>query len=335
MPQNDKILASLRAIVDAGGPSKPVRALPRPPVMESNTPIRQMKSSPIYPDEPLAQGNPLDAIFGGGTLESIGDPSNFGPGAAHMPLTKVAKAALPMDEASRMARAAEQGYVHDVYHGTQKNFPAFNDPIRYGGYGSGDFGIHVSSDPLAANRRSNVDLDYSGEALDGATVAPGTHERGGQVLPLKAIMNKTLELPDMGIWKDPVNYIRKYQDALDGHTYGPNFTPLQDDISDPEFLGRLVDEARNLRKVQGMDNSRQMDLWQHKVREMMQDEGYDSIKYRNNVESDGAPSYMLLDPRQLRSRFAKFDPDRTNSRDLMASLAAMIGTGAVASHEKP
>jgi hypothetical protein len=40
-----------------------------------------------------------------------------------------------------------------------------------------------------------------------------------------------------------------------------------------------------------------------------------------------------MDPRQLRSKFAKFDPKRANSRDLLASLAAAIGIGGVASHD--
>jgi hypothetical protein len=236
---------------------------------------------------------------------------------------------LPMDEASRMARASEQGYTHDVYHGTNKDFTEFADPIREGGYGTGDFGIHVSGDTTGANVRSgSLNTGSHGKIFDFESdfkhiVQP--QEVGGRVMPLKAQMNKTLELPDMSIWKNPANYIRKFEDFQEGFD--------RDQVNDPAFFAKLADEAKRLRANQGYDNHQAMTQWQHKMREMMQEAGYDSIKYANNVESDGAPSYLLMDPRQLRSKFAKFDPKRANSRDLLASLAAAIGIGGVASHD--
>lgn len=244
------------------------------------------------------------------------------------------KKPLPMDEASRMQRATEQGYVHDVYHGTAKDFTEFADPIREGGYATGDFGIHVSSDPLAANKRSGM---IEGDATD-AIQGPMYHEKGAKVLPLKAQMNKTLTLPDMGIWKSPANYVRKYEDALHssmggyGDGRGDYGMPEHFQVSDPEFFGEIAKAAKDMYRKQGVGDPQIMTMWQHKLREMMQERGYDSIKYANNVESDGAPSFLLMDPRQVRSKFATFDPARAGSRDLLASLAASLGLGGAAAY---
>jgi hypothetical protein len=336
MPNNNQVLANLRALMAAGAPQVPMKSHVSAPPATIGKPSGFEKPMPMG-DSPLAEGQGFMGLLNKATMGLVGDVSN--PLEAAMPMagprfmpserrmeelvSKFGGRAepLPMDEASRMARADALGYTHDVYHGTNKDFTEFNDPIRYGGYGSGDFGIHVSSDPLAANRRSNaLNPDEGNFPLDDV-------EQGARVLPLKAQMNKTLTLPDMGIWKDPSNYIRKYHDALDEESG-------RDAISDPEFMGRMAEEAMKIKKLQGVNYADQMDLWQHKARELMQDAGYDSIKYANNVESDGAPSYLLMDPRQLRSKFAAFDPKRANSRDLLASLAAAIGGGAVASHEQ-
>lgn len=355
MPKQNDILSGLRAIVDAGGPQTPVRSVPRSTgSISANTGTRRL-NRPIPEPEPLAASNPLEAIQPG-IGDMLGDLGNIGLGAsapigtlgkarpaltafkpkqpmpsenrmseligrfggreglppAKLPPMEVPKP-LPMDEASRMARADEMGYTQDVYHGTNKQFGEFSDPIRYGGYGSGDFGIHVSSDPGAANMKSTYGIAAPGEPIQPLEV-------GSQVLPLRAKMNKTLQMPDAGIWRDPNNYVRHLEDNLD-------------ESSDPAFMQRLSDEAKKITSVQGADYQQQHALWQHKLKELMQDAGYDSIKYANTVESDGAPSFLLMDPRQLRSRFATFDPKRTNSRDLMASLAAMIGGGAAVSHE--
>ena len=48
---------------------------------------------------------------------------------------------LPMDEASRMARAREMGFGGDLYHGTTHDFPSFGGATRNieGHYGAGDY----------------------------------------------------------------------------------------------------------------------------------------------------------------------------------------------------
>lgn len=81
MAQNDAILRQLRAIVDAGGPTRPV-ASPHPGptgTIRANTGLDRLPELPSS-DEPLAQSNPIDGIFGRGALDMVADPSNIAPG---------------------------------------------------------------------------------------------------------------------------------------------------------------------------------------------------------------------------------------------------------------
>jgi hypothetical protein len=92
--------------------------------------------------------------------------------------------ALPMDEASRMARAAEQGFTRDVYHGT--NFGQPIDELRPSSDGlfgpvaytttspkaAGDFAISRSRNsggaanvlPLKAKIKNPVEIEWDGRA---------------------------------------------------------------------------------------------------------------------------------------------------------------------------
>ena len=53
-------------------------------------------------------------------------------------------------------------------------------------------------------------------------------------------------------------------------------------------------------------------------------QGHDVVPYVNAVEDAGELSYLVLEPNRLRSRFAKFDPAKLESKDLMAGLAAVL-----------
>jgi hypothetical protein len=370
MPTNEQILANLRAMVASGAPQRPVRSHVSAPAAQIGPRSRfdqlQEKVLPMS-DEPLAQigvGNgilkqPYSAMPSGedmlGMSPVMGTLGKARPGLSafkpKQPMPSEARmgelmqkfgggprpqpAPLPMDEASRMARAAEQGYTTPAYHGTVADFKEFGEPIKLGGYGEGDFGIHVSQEPKAANmfgNRHQETIDRAAQELGRGPTIPTNapiqpYERGGQVLPLMVNPGKSLEMPDVGIWRDPQSWIKR-ADLLDD----------QFKTNDPEMVSRLLEEARRL-----VPENKPYDLmadpstsynWQSKVRELLQDGGYGSIKYPNFTEGHGDPSLLLLDPRQARSKFAAFDPAKRNSRDLLASLAAALGIGgAAASHE--
>lgn len=81
------------------------------------------------------------------------------------------------------------------------------------------------------------------------------------------------------------------------------------------------------------------------ARSAWEKEGYKGIRYINTAPLEaGAPgvkdptSYIVFRPENIRSQFAKFDPAKTGSADLLSSLAGMaavpMGIGAVADQSK-
>lgn len=60
--------------------------------------------------------------------------------------------------------------------------------------------------------------------------------------------------------------------------------------------------------------------------------GYTAVRYRNGVENTGSVSYMVFDPSDIRSPFAKFSnkPDRLMDPDLLAGIGGMGMSGAMA-----
>tara|TARA_R110000796_G_scaffold132372_1_gene247824 strand:+ start:944 stop:1780 length:837 start_codon:yes stop_codon:yes gene_type:complete len=57
--------------------------------------------------------------------------------------------------------------------------------------------------------------------------------------------------------------------------------------------------------------------------------GYDSIEYLNKVEDPGSISKIVFEPEQIRSPFAKFDPSKRKSGNILASVPAAGSLGAL------
>lgn len=246
----------------------------------------------------------LVGAFKGAT--GLGDQGPAGPTAtnaaallASLPLLGGPRAMLPaLDEGTRAARAAEQGYTIPVYHGTKvsTDFPAFNPLIS-------DLGIHVSPSPETASTAAHVPLADLPE----------------RVLPLQMRSQRTLEMPDVGLWMDPQHWVQ-------------NVGPEQIAASnDPATLQKLVEIAKG--HVNESPRFARGNFIQD-VKNELQGRGYDTIKYPNFHEGKGEPSYMVLDPRQLKGRFAAFDPKKFGkTADILASgvpplaLAGLKGAG--------
>jgi hypothetical protein len=69
------------------------------------------------------------------------------------------------------------------------------------------------------------------------------------------------------------------------------------------------------------------------ITDFFKNEGYDSVRLYNDAGSGGrnVDTTMILDPMNLRSRFAAFDPARINENDLLAGLAPYLGIGGLLS----
>ena len=243
---------------------------------------------------------------------------------------------LPMDEASRMGRAAEQGFTNPMYHGTRtaQDFSEFRGPVAGASPAAshkfpvmeGDYGIHATPRAETAGR-------FTGE-----TEYPGFMSTHGRVMPLQVRMDQTLNMPDMKNWSSPHDWVESLGLGQGGGRYSstPISSVLEYETNDPATLQNLYDIAREgaSRSRSGMRAIDDSVRFQQDITDYLTKAGYDSIRYKNLIEGVGEPSYLLLDPRKIRSRFATFDPARVGSRDIMAGLAGAGVAGTLAGRDK-
>jgi hypothetical protein len=256
-------------------------------------------------------------VYDTGKAALEGDKLGVALGLASMvPLGKVASRvarALPMDEASRMARAAEMGYTTPVYHGTSADFGLRNAFKMKGGNVFHEIpSAHVGTDVAASQRVMAL------EGLDEPPPLVRTDEGGARVMELLMKAEKPFYGFDTGPQGMPLaregNIVTK-RNPLNEHDIGQ--------IAKAEYArkhGKLPDASVLGQKTEAVGLLRQRLL----------DEGYDVVPYINAFEDRGSTSYMVLKPENLRLKGAAFDPAKAKSGNLMANLALMLGGGAVA-----
>lgn len=128
--------------------------------------VRELEALQAPPGGPVAPPAPV-APAAAGSSPPPGGPT---PSAA----VAASRGELPMDEASRMARAREQGFDTDqtLYHGTDASFDAF-DPSA----GSSENGVFLTRSPAVASRYAGSNNLTPPEAVTGKQVYP-LHVRG-------------------------------------------------------------------------------------------------------------------------------------------------------------
>ena len=236
-----------------------------------------------------------------------------------------------MTSAERQAaakRAAEQGFTHDVFHGTKTraDFREFNPDYM-------DLGIHTTKRPETASSAITI-TDKEGNVHHLPTEPIGPFEQTARTMPLKARMQKTLEMPDVGFWRDPQHWSHSLEVPGSMNEAGLGRFDSSIKTNDPGLLEKLYREASLLSRRERMDPTHSFsstEHWPARFREIMGQHGYDSIAYPNKTEGVGELSYMLLHPSQVRSRFARFLPENVNKGDILGSLVGATALGATAS----
>jgi len=295
-----------------------------------------------------------------------------------------------MDEASRMGRAREMEMSpNDFYHGTHATDITEMIP--------GDIGVHIGTFEQANNRL----IDVGNKDAYGSFRGGKGYAEGANVLPLRAKLGKSLELPDVGQWNDSAIVM----DELSKHpALASKLDGLLDEADD---IKRSFDDVDDW--IDSPENAEFLD----EIKKAIADEGYDSVKYKNMAENryqgqagmtprgyaevealnkkyhelrkakalqrpelpdpatateadvqkwldakdafDKAPdsahqaqldairaemdavmaretldehSYIILDPKNLRSKFAAFDPSKADSPNLLYG-AGGVGAGTV------
>lgn len=182
---------------------------------------------------------------------------------------------LPMDQASRMARAREQGFNVDepLYHGTGKDFNEFNP----GGRANGTQRLtYLSDDPSIADI-------YANSANYGL--------RGGgnpAIYPVYAKAEKPLSVSDRG------------PDGSSGWVSDNLSASLGVDQPPPGKYASLYDEAKKQK--------------------------YDQVQIKQMSDLGGPQTqYIPLDPANIRSTAAAFDPDNIGKPTILGANGGNLG----------
>jgi len=256
---------------------------------------RAKASAPWFSSEGLAGAKP-NAL--GSALSNVPSElmflSNF--------LGPKAPARLPMDHASRMQRAQEQGYTVDAYHGTAaKPFDAFDTSDNRVAY--------LSDNPQVANTFAKKDYpaDVVSQIPDSnaslwnklkgyVTGKPPMKEYtfqswrstpdGGYVIPTKINTEGFREIDWPTYWKE------------NGYAGSSNQRHGQAPNEWDWLAGDIVAQAEKA--------------------------GLPGVTFRNIAENGRQHTeYAVIDPTRIRSRFAAFDPAQKGSANLLASGAAV------------
>ena len=230
--------------------------------------------------------------------------------------------ALPMDEASRVARMEDQHYTIDAYHGTQTPHPI--DEYQTGAvYREGEEGaVHTSSgDPnsfLGPHFAKEPQVANKFAEGRGATWLKGryTEEARPSVYPTK--------LSAKNVHKTTEGEMNEHIFQQEANT--PEVEMLLEDAGEGAYERYDKDPAyRSEINQQAIARERQYDDPTHETAEQLasaarrdyEKRGVTTIEYPNEVE--GGTSYIAIAP--PRSRFARFDPANAESGYILGAGA--------------
>lgn len=194
--------------------------------------------------------------------------------------------ALPMDEASRMARAAEMGMNVSGFHGTNADISKFNTPV-----------VWMSETPGFANRYA---------------VARGAE--GSNVIPVMGSSQSPFVFDRAERTQAPSTILQTaFSQARTMHPDSESFS----NSVDKKEISRLMSEVNKAFPAEKGSPSA-FEYWDNPAFvDYLSALGFDSVR----VKEGGVPTVGVIGPQNVRSRFAAFDPAKADSADLLASRA--------------
>lgn len=249
----------------------------------------------------------------------------LGGGAAPLPKGAVGANALFSRKPNNIM---DEFRPETYYHGTRSDIDAF-DPSMV------DLGVHVGTKGQANSRLEDLikkeDPVYTspfssfsnieGQRPESAFRTGVGPSEGAQILPLKVRADYPLRMPDVGEW-DRSEVVMYYIEKMLGEDGDQR---LKDAFADFDF--DALDDVRDQfydkdEWKESIENREFLD----EIRDRIKDAGYDSIVYKNAVEGSRdegmQDSMIILDPSNLRSVNAEFDPAYSNYPDLLAANAS-------------
>jgi hypothetical protein len=270
-------------------PAGSVRENPRTPQLAP--PVASVPQNPLNVQAPpTPQGPPTNAL-------APRRPEQAGFGGK----------SLPMDEPSRMQRAREQGFDVDtpLYHGTASDFEAF-DRSKFGSATdarSAKLGVWLTSSP---------------------DTAAGYAKLASEDTPVSKILKLAEEAERKGNWDEYAALTRaaeaKERDIAKNGGRGANVMPLY-------VRGKIKSVDMDGAKYDPSDTPLSEMAAQAKA------EGYDGLRLQNFSDEGGWGRYsptdhvLIFDPKNIRGKFAKFDPAESGSSKLLAGMGGVMGLG--------
>ena len=192
---------------------------------------------------------------------------------------------MPMDTASRLARASEQEYAGDYFHGSNLDFSGFDRSTR---------GAYLTDSPAVAD-------SYVGK--DGGTIYPAL-VRGGSDFPVVQAGGEFYSHIPLSGLPDELGYLKN--DAQSNRMSTDNIVLRSGEQRLPGVIFEdVVDPGPNIKQY--LDETV---------------EAADERLAQSQLPSD---VINVGDPRKLRSKFARFDPRLAHLKDLSAGLTIIPG----------
>ena len=166
--------------------------------------------------------------------------------------------------------------------------------------------------------------------------------------PIKEFLDKseyegdTPSIQDVGIYFSEDPDVASYF-AGDGEYPSAQVYPVKLKLENPKEYFSYSDyeeDFENFMTEQIQSGKKFMtdDIGSKGFREKLQSEGHDGILISRSTTDTGRPrqDYVVFDPKNIRSQFAKFDPKKADSRDILAGVGytAFGGFGALSGLEE-
>ena len=220
------------------------------------------------------------------------------------------------------------------YHGTRSDIGAFDsDQV--------DLGVHVGTVGQANERVKDLiqkeepvytsyfdSFNNIAGQKDSSPFRTGDGPaQGAQILPLRVKAQNPLRMADAGEWNRS-EVVMYYLEQMMGPDGDPRLTKAFADFDFDELEDVRGQFYENPEWIASTENREFLD----EIRDRIKSAGYDSIVYRNAVESPVSEgiqdSLIILDPANVRSVNAKFDPSQESSSDLLsANRSLSLGAG--------
>lgn len=216
---------------------------------------------------------------------------------------------LPMDEASRLARAREMGFEGGLLHGTGSDITAV-DPSKLGGKQNVlGKGFYQTTNPQRSDRYVPKEKGDDGGLI---------FSEGGNVMPL---MTKSADEFDLTVPTGKEN-ITRIANAFEGSDYDVELREGGDSVSiksktDPKmsvFLDSYQDGQATLMRLKDA-------FGRNNLTPILKEAGFTGVK---GFEGSGSSVRVNYNPEDVRSQFARFDPRLSHLSNVTAANASPI-----------